>query len=148
MRFESLHPTDVHDEQAELIFLALATKWDDIETDDLAIAFAGASVYIGQLPRAFGAHLTQQTMGDKCGVLVERLDFDPFRLLVTDQQCVNLMVVAACDRDALAQQWDNPRAQYHPDERLIVRGVAMKYEQLHGESHTATLRRAVEKRDA
>ena len=141
MRFESVHPTDVSDDQAELIFLALATKWADIDKDELAQAFARASVYFGRLPRAFGLRLSETTMGTKFGVLVGALDAEGFRSHVTDRQQTSLTVVAACDPASLARLWDDPRAQYRRDQDLDVRAAELDYEGRWGESHRKTLGR-------
>lgn len=145
MRFESRHPTDVPDEQAELIFLALATKWGDVDKNGLAESFVAGSVYIGSLPPAFGVNVSDRwssaRIGGTVGVLMDGLELDAFRVHVVDRQGIDLTVVAASDASALSVLWSRGDG-YGARDELVIRRAEGDYEKRHGESHRDTLRRA------
>ena len=145
MRFDSRHPTDVPDEQAELVFLALATKWDGIDTKKLATASVRGSVYVNSLPEAFGARSSTSwssaRIGGTIGVLLHGIEGESFRVHVVDRQGIDLTVVSAPTPTELAQLWDRGDS-YGRREDIVIRTAEISYEKRHAESFRDTLRAA------
>lgn len=144
MQFRSVHPRSVPDELAELIFLAMAAKWPDVDASTLARAFTGASVYNGILPDSFG-HASSIEQSNVCAVIIEVDKVEPFRVEVAKPtKGVYQVVVAGQDEGSISLRWYDPASRYRGEERLLFDESARNYEVRHGESHVETLRREVQ----
>ena len=147
MRFYSKHPVDVPDETAELVFLALATKLNEVDKDELAAAFVESSVYeAGGFPKAFGAMSSGQwstaRIGGTLAVLLDGLECEGFRVAIVDRRDVDLTVVVASDPAQLTRLWDRGDG-YGPRPEIVVREAQSAYVERHRESSQETLARAL-----
>ena len=141
MQFRSVNLTTVPDELAELIFLAMATKWPGVDVSILARAFMGASIYNGILPDGFGP-ASSIRQSNVCAVIVDVDGVEPFRVEVAKPtRGVYQVVVVGQDEEWISQRWHDPASQYRGEERLLFDASARAYEDRHGESHVETLRR-------
>ena len=141
MRFSSIYPTDIPDDHAAALLAVLADRWADVPAAQLARALARGSVYVNELPEAYGMHLSKFAGPPRYGVLLQGIgEVEPVQADVNDHLSFRFSVVAATTPEGLASAWSH--MSYHRPPAASIEAAARAYREHHGESPEEALSRA------